>query len=63
MKHFPARCYSAQIGVELADEITRASRGQFWISVAQSLLCGALGLIAGIVLALGYLADLPSWLR
>lgn len=63
MKHFPARHMPAQIGAHLADEITRASRRQLLTSLVQSALCGLIGLIAGIVLGLGYIADLPPWLR
>lgn len=63
MKHFPARHAPAHIGDDLADDLTRASRRQFLVSLAQSSLCGLLGLFAGLIFALGYLADLPAWLR
>lgn len=63
MKHFPARAFSAQIAVEHADAITRASRRQFLLSLAQSALCGLIGLIFGLALGACYLADLPPWLR
>jgi hypothetical protein len=63
LKHFPARHVPAQIGAHLADEITRASRRQFWVSIGQSIACGLIGLLFGLMFGLGYLADLPPWLR
>lgn len=64
MKHFPARTYPARIGAHLEDDRPRAS----WVipsrrALLETLACCALGLVAGAVLALGYLADPPAWLR
>lgn len=33
-------------------------RRQLWLGVLQSIACGVLGLLAGIVFGLGYLADM-----
>lgn len=35
----------------------------FWRRTVETLLCVVLGLLAGLALATGYLADLPDWLR
>lgn len=64
MRHFPATHGPAQIerAEDLAAGIARDARRMFWIGVGQSVLCGVLGLIAGIALALGYAADVLPWL-
>lgn len=44
------------------DELHALHRRQLWFITLQSLACAVLGAIAGFLLALGYLADLPPWL-
>lgn len=50
MKHYPARTVPAQIGAHQPDEIARTSRRIFWVSLGQSLLCGGVGLVIGLLL-------------
>lgn len=45
------------------DELQRLHRRQFWTGAAESIACGLLGLLLGIAYGLGYLADLPAYLR
>lgn len=55
MRYFPARSYPTRIDSdEAAREITRSARRMFWISIAQSLLCGLIGFAAGVLFAFGH---------
>ncbi|MDP2227159.1 MAG: hypothetical protein Q8J78_06750 [Moraxellaceae bacterium] len=38
-------------------------RAQIVTALLESAVCALLGLIAGIIFAAGYLADLPPWIR
>ena len=64
MKHFPSRHNPVHIDSDrLAHDIIRDTRRMFWFGVLQSLLCAALGALAGLAYGLGYLADLPAALK
>lgn len=46
-----------------SNPIARDLQRIWWLSLLQSLAAGVIGLLAGLALAAGYLADLPAWLR
>lgn len=63
MKHYPSRRPGpAHIESDHAAEIRRALRWQRWCDIGQVLAAAALGLVAGLALALGYAADVLPWL-